>query len=157
MAVSAEIMAAIEAAVASAVAAANAAQTSSNVASSQAGSVTDALQASIKSLTEQMTKLQTEQSKILTSQTEDIRKSLDVGGDESEKRGVADASNEWSGIARHRASMLARSSNVVDWAFANAAFANNIAQLSMVREFDQQGSCNWRKRCGEGPPEEEGK
>ena len=116
------------------------------------GGITGSLQEVVKSLTEQLTKMQTEYRSMQESLTQDIRKSLDVGGDESEKRGVADASNEWSSIARHRASQLQKSANALDYlqqmSFNNAQFALGIGQLSLVREYDQQGSHNWDTRCG---------
>lgn len=151
MAVTAEVQQAIEQAVASALAGVSSAGTASNVVGSQASDVTETLQKSIASLTEQLTKMQTESQQSLKSQTEDVLKSIDIGGDEAQKRGMAGSSDEWDGIAHHRASLLARSAGIVDWAMQNAVFANSIAQLSTVREFDQQGSHNWRKRCGEPP------
>lgn len=159
MPVSADVQAAIDQAVSQAVAAVSGAGTGANVVGAHASEVTETLQKSVASLSEQLTKMQSENQESLKSQTESLMKQLDVGADESESRGVADASNEWSGIARHRGSMLARSAHIVDWAMQNAAFANGIAQLSIVREFDQQGSHNWRKRCGEPPanPAEAGK
>ena len=105
----------------------------------------------VKVLTDRIDKMQTDYKTVLSSITE----SLDIGSDESQKRGVADASDEWSSIARHRASQLQKSANALDhlqqMAFNNSNFALGVCQLMMVQDMHQQGSQNWAARCGKKP------